>query len=110
MRPRSGRVWYARREGFDPILRGKGIRHGTLAGEVGVSRSYWSQILNGKRPAPREVRERIGRHHLFRRVKRDVLWRFEVVSPRGTRPVLHVAPPVVLEAPGEPVDDAGRAA
>ena len=95
MRPRARRVWFARDDAIDAILDHNHKMQKSLAAEIGLSSSYVSEVLRGRRAASRGFRARIAGHPLFQGVASDVLWR-----------VQNVPVPLVVAQPG---DAGGRA-
>lgn len=51
-----------------------------FAGEIGMSRSHWSQILNGHRPATARVRRALQEHPITRNMHEDELWQVEPIT------------------------------
>lgn len=59
------------------ILDGRHYSHQRAAQRLGVSRSYWSQLINGRRSLTPDMRARILECPLFAGLPEEQLWRIE---------------------------------
>lgn len=53
------------------------LTHQDFAAAIGLSRSHWSQVVNGRRPATPDVRRAILDHPAFAGVDEAELWTVE---------------------------------
>ena len=68
----------------DPIvvaLDAHHLTHADFARQLGVSRSHWSQLLNGHRPATARVRRALLRQPCLRGIGEDAVWERLPVLP-----------------------------
>lgn len=68
------RVLYIRPAVVIRILDRHHLTHSRVAAHLELSRSYWSQLVNGHRALSPEVRRRLMASRYFRGVSEDVLW------------------------------------
>ena len=61
-------------ETIDRILEDHDLHHADLAFQLGYSRSYWSQLVNGHRRLSPRIRRALRGHPLLRNLPTEVLW------------------------------------
>lgn len=78
------RVLFVRPETFIRVLDTHNLSHARFAEHLQVSRSYWSQLLNGRRRLSPEVRSRMLESRYLKGIPESSLW-------SETRPEMEVA-------------------
>ena len=87
MRTPPRRYWL-RADTIQDVLDRNHLSHLRFADHLGVSRSYWSQLINRRRPLSPDVRRDLLASRYLRGLAEDRLW--EVVGD-GSAPVAFVA-------------------
>ena len=59
---------------IDRVLEDNDLHHSEFAFQLGFSRSYWSQLLNGHRRLSPRVRRALRGHPILRDVPVEALW------------------------------------
>ena len=67
----------------DALLEQHHRTHGELAEELGISRTYWSLLLNGHRGLTPKLRRRLREHSVLGSIPESELW---TRTPRGGTP------------------------
>ena len=75
---------FLQRERIVVALDAHHVSHTEFAGSVRLSRSHWSQLLNGHRPVTARVRRVLLRHPCLRGIPEEELW--ERVEPAASGP------------------------
>ena len=68
------RLLYVCPETLLKVLDSHHLTHARFATHLRVSRSYWSQLLNGRRPVSPEVRLRMLESRYLKGIPEDLLW------------------------------------
>ena len=82
-------VYILVKEPIEVALDAHHLTHADFARQLGISRSHWSQLLNGHRPVMARVRRALLRQPCLRGIGEEALWERIPVVPE---PPVEVAP------------------
>lgn len=72
MRPES-HEYFLIPTSVDLALETHHLQHADIAAQLGISRSYWSQLVNGRKLSPK-VRRALREHPVLSGLAEDALW------------------------------------
>lgn len=72
--PRRTSMFFLNASIVSARLEERHLTHGDFADELGLSRSYWSQILNRRRPLTAHVRQWLLKSTTLSGLREDDLW------------------------------------